>query len=344
MAYTSLLGQSSAHRELLERLTKVASTNVEVLISGPTGVGKELYAKFVHRNSARADAPFVAVNCGALPNDLFENELFGHASGAFTGARLQSDGLVIEAEYGTLFLDEVDSLPLPSQVKILRFIQEKEYRRLGDTRLRRANVRVIAATNIDLYSAAQRGAFREDLFFRLHVFPIEVPPLCKRPEDIPLLLSEYSARFAEEYNLPSVTFEDSTLRWLEVYSWPGNVRELVNCIQYLTCLQLGRPAELSDLPLLNFEVETEEEPEQPEQAAPGDRLVRNSFRNAKNEFVRQFEREYLMAALRCSGGNIAEAARVSGKARRAFFELMRKHQLNASDFAGKSTAAADADD
>lgn len=324
MLSAPLLGQSTAHCRLIEKLTKASATSAEVLISGPTGVGKEMYAQFVHRKSARCERPFVAVNCGALPNDLLENELFGHVRGAFTGARVQSQGLVAEAESGTLFLDEVDSLSLPSQVKLLRFIQNKEYRRLGDTRVRRANVRIIAATNTDLYAAVHAGRFREDLFFRLRVFPVEVLPLRQRPEDIPLLVREYARLYAEDYGLPAVRFHERTMRWLERYSWPGNVRELANCVHYLTCLQLDRPAELRDLPLLNFEEEDD--------SARAAAFLRRSFQEAKREMIEDFERDYLTGALRASAGNIAEAARLSGKARRAFFELLRKYDIKASDY------------
>ncbi|MGH8559594.1 MAG: sigma-54 factor interaction domain-containing protein, partial [Methylococcales bacterium] len=170
-----LIGKSDKHCALLATINKIAVTDAEVLISGPTGVGKELYARFLHQASRRYGASFVAINCGAFPPDLFENELFGHVGGAFTGARPHSEGLVCEAEGGTLFLDEVDSLSLPCQVKLLRFIQEKEYRRLGETKLRRANIRIAAATNINLYEAVRNGRFREDLYFRLRVVPLEVP-------------------------------------------------------------------------------------------------------------------------------------------------------------------------
>src|SRR5690242_2056168 len=160
-----LVGTSVVHTALVEKLQKVAPTDAEVLITGPTGVGKELYANYIHQHSARAKASLVAVNCGGLPVELLENELFGHVGGAFTGARPQSDGLVAAAEGGTLFFDEIDSLPLPCQVKLLRFLQEKEYRRLGETRLRRANVRIVAATNADLVAAVHTKSFRQDLFF-----------------------------------------------------------------------------------------------------------------------------------------------------------------------------------
>jgi DNA-binding NtrC family response regulator len=317
-AAVGLVGSSAVHRTLLERLAKFALTDAEILITGPTGVGKELYARYTHRQSPRAKAAFVAVNCGAIPDSLLENELFGHVGGAFTGARPQSEGLVAAAEGGTLFLDEIETLSAAGQVKFLRFIQEREYRRLGEPRLRRANVRFIAATNADLLAAVQTGRFRQDLFFRLRVIPIEVPALSKRPQDIPPLINEYIEYYGELYGLPPVTLSNAALERLKSYAWPGNVRELENCVQYLTCFQLSQQVQPVDLPLL-----TAEETNQ----GAGD--ATQSFQKAKQELVSLFERDYLEDALRRSGGNIAEAARASGKARRAFFELMRKHGVRA---------------
>jgi two-component system, NtrC family, response regulator GlrR len=317
-AAVGLVGSSAVHRSLLERLSKFALTDAEILITGPTGVGKELYAQYTHRQSPRAKAPFVPINCGAIPDSLLENELFGHVGGAFTGARPQSEGLVAAAEGGTLFLDEIDTLSSVGQVKLLRFIQEREYRRLGEPRTRRANVRFIAATNQDLVAAVQGGRFRQDLFFRLRVIPIEVPALWKRPEDIMPLVNEYIEHYAQLYDLPAITLSAVALSRLKTYLWPGNVRELENCVQYLTCLQLGQPIQVEDLPLLN--------PEESEQTADDATL---SFQKSKQELVNLFERDYLEGALRRSHGNIAEAARASGKARRAFFELMRKHGVKA---------------
>lgn len=250
MGDAELIGNSAAHRQLLETLSKVARTDAEVLISGPSGVGKELYAKYVHQCSPRRQAAIVPVNCGALPADLIENELFGHVGGAFTGARPSSEGLVAAAEGGTLFLDEVDSLTLVSQVKLLRFLQEKEYRRLGETRVRRANVRIISATNADLLAAVRQGRFREDLFFRLRVVPIEIPALHQRPEDIVELLRAFTQKASDEYGVPSVEFSEAALSRLKNYEWPGNIRELENCVDFVTCLQLQRPVEPQDLPLL----------------------------------------------------------------------------------------------
>ena len=319
MACVAMVGCSDVHQRLLEQLTKFALTDAEILITGATGTGKELYAGFVHRQSPRAKAAFVPVNCGAIPDQLLENELFGHVGGAFTGAQPRTEGLVATAEGGTLFLDEVDTLSLAGQVKLLRFIQQKEYRRLGETRLRRADVRFIAATNADLLAAVKAGRFREDLFFRLRVIPIDIPPLWKRRDDIEPLIDQYAAYYAELYRVTPVTFDAGALERMKTYSWPGNIRELENCVQYLTCLQLDRTVHAEDLPLLNVE----------EQDAPAGVASGLSFQEAKRELVTMFEREYLEEALRRSGGNIAEAARASGKARRAFFELMRKHGIKA---------------
>ncbi|HEY9283680.1 MAG TPA: sigma-54 dependent transcriptional regulator [Pyrinomonadaceae bacterium] len=322
MSFT-LIGRSPAHRELLEKISKIAPTDAEVIISGPSGVGKELYARHIHRCSERRQAAFVPVNCGALPTDLFENEFFGHVGGAFTGARAQSEGLVAEAENGTLFLDEIDSLSPASQVKLLRYLEDGEYRRLGETRIRRSHVRVVAATNADLGAAMREGRFREDLFFRLRVVPIEVPPLRERREDIPLLLASFVSCYARLYGLPRIVFSPEATRALTTYDWPGNIRELKNCVRYLTCLRLESPVRPHDLSLLG------NAPERPPAAAAAANTCASerTMKEAKRELVTRFEREYLEAALRQSNGNIAQAARASGKPRRAFFELMRKYGI-----------------
>lgn len=318
-----LVGASAAHKQLLAMLDKVAPTDAEVLICGPTGVGKELYASYLHRQSARAAAPFVPVNCGGLPVDLIENELFGHVGGAFTGAKSQSSGLVAAADGGTLFLDEIDSLPQASQSKLLRFLQDKAYRRLGDTRLQRANVRIVAATNIDLMSAVRAQSFREDLFFRICVVPLKVPALAERPDDIPPLIEAFIERCSDTYKLPRIVLRPETLARFKSYGWPGNVRELENCIKYLTCLQLTRPVDLYDLPLLTETEMAEEKPSLEGLAKVG------TLKAVKRDLVNEFERSYLESALRNSGGNITAAAQSSGKPRRAFFELMRKRGVTA---------------
>jgi two-component system, NtrC family, response regulator GlrR len=349
MVQKSLMGESAEHQQILEKLSKIAATDAEVLISGPTGVGKELYARYVHQSSPRNKAEFVPVNCGALPADLLENELFGHVGGAFTGARPRSEGLVAAAEGGTLFLDEVDSLALICQVKLLRFLQEKEYRQLGETRIRRANVRIITATNRDLLAAVRDGWFREDLFFRLRVVPIEVPALRDRSSDIPLLVKEYVSRYAEAYKLPQITFSDTALERLTSYAWPGNIRELENCVNYLTCLQLNRPILATDLPLLHL-AENAQTNEPRNSIANGGRdwpvtnanpdLTTMPYTDAKRDLVDQFEYSYVEGALLRSKGNIAQAARESRKPRRVFFEMMRKHGMKAADYMVKTDATA----
>ncbi len=323
MEVVEFVGKSRAHLRLVETLDRVAGTDAEVLISGPSGVGKELYARYLHQRSARFGAPFVAVNCGTLSGDLLENELFGHVAGAFTGARDHCDGLVAAAQGGTLFFDEVDTLPPVSQAKLLRFIQEKEYRRLGDRHLRRADVRFVAATNVSLDEAVHAGRFREDLFFRLRVVPVDVPPLRARPEDIAPLTDRFIRRYAELYRLRPVVIGARARQRMEQYLWPGNIRELENCIRYLTCVQIAHEIEPGDLPLLRSS----------ETAASTDQ---GNFSQAKHAVVEKFERERLEEALRRSAGNIAQAARAEGKARRAFFELLRRHNIDANDFRVKS--------
>ncbi|RKH44858.1 sigma 54-interacting transcriptional regulator [Corallococcus llansteffanensis] len=316
-----ILGRSRTHVRLLDMVSAAATHDVEVLIQGPSGVGKELYARLIHERSQRAAHAFIPVNCGALPAELFENELFGHQSGAFTGARTRTQGLVAEAEHGTLFLDEVDALPLSAQVKLLRFIQQKEYRPLGASRMQHSDVRIIAATNTDLLQEARAGHFRFDLFFRLRVVPLEVPPLSERPEDIAPLLEHFLLRYAAEYGRPTVTFSDAALERLYTYPWPGNVRELENCARFLLCAHGGARVDVSDLPLL---------PEPRREPPPADAVVpawREPFQEAKRRVVEAFERAYLQESLVAHAGNIAAAARASGKHRRAFFELMRRHGL-----------------
>lgn len=318
-----LVGRSPAHRQLVEQLSRVALTDAEVLITGPTGTGKELYARLVHEQSKRAGHAFVPVNCGSLSHELLENELFGHVGGAFTGAKPKTTGLVQEAEHGTLFLDEINSLSIPCQIKLLRFLQDREYRRLGEVRLQRADVRIVAATNVDLVELLERGEFRADLYFRLRVVPVYVPPLCERPDDIELLIDELSREAAAHYGLDRIMLSPAALAAMSRYSWPGNVRELQNCVRCLTCLQLKRPIQPADLPLL---------PKVPNEAsgpkeAPALHAER-PLREAKRELVSSFERRYVEAALTKTNGNVSRAAERSGKTRRVFFELMRKYDID----------------
>ena len=327
-------GCSAAYRAILETLNKVATTDAEVLIVGPSGVGKELYANFLHNHSRRNRCKLVPVNCGSLSGELIENQLFGHVSGAFTGATTRRDGLIAEADGGTLFFDEVDSLSVPSQIKLLRFLQDKQYRCLGENRLRQADVRIVAATNTCLETAVREGRFRKDLFFRLRVVPLTIPPLKQRPDDIIELLSYFIRRAAAEYVLPAIELSDDALIRLRRYEWPGNIRELENCVEYLTCLQLPREIQPQDLPLLDQGLLASPDSRQ-------DELVNlylssdddgDAFQSVKQRLVDRFEKQYIDRALQVTNGNVSAAARMSGKNRRALTELMRKHQIDPDDY------------
>lgn len=319
-----LAGCSTQHLAILEKLNKVAPTDAEVLIIGPSGVGKELYAEYIHEHSHRKANRFVPVNCGSLSSELIQNELFGHVSGAFTGARAQAEGLVKEAEGGTLFLDEVDSLDTPCQIKLLRFLQDKQYRRMGENHLRQSNIRIIAATNTNLENAVTQNYFRKDLFFRLRVVPIQVPALKKRPEDIPELLTLFIEKCAHKYQTPKITVSNEAIQCLIAYDWPGNIRELENCVAYLTCLQLEHPIEVDELQLLNEAVtQSETQP----------LLIENdTLQSSKRKLIINYEREYIDKILKKTNGNVSAAARLAGKDRRALFELMRKYEIKPDEY------------
>ncbi len=237
-----LIGESPRFREELRKVRLVASCDVEVLLSGPTGTGKELCARAIHYLGQRADRPFVAVNCGALPLELVENELFGHRGGAFTGAAAAAPGLVQEAEQGTLFLDEIDTLAPMAQVKLLRFLQEREYRPLGSTRMQRADVRVIAATNSEPEGAVETGRLRRDLFYRLSVVQVRLPSLAERREDLPSLAQHFLARSNRRFGRSVEGFSPGALQALAVHSWPGNVRELQHVVERAVVLSDGARA------------------------------------------------------------------------------------------------------
>jgi len=307
----SILGQSPALLAQLAKLPLVAGCDANVLISGETGTGKELFARAIHYLSQRTAGPFVAVNCGAIPTELVENELFGHEAGAYTTAVTAQNGLLREASKGSLFLDEIDTLSPALQVKLLRFLQDKEYRPLGTSKPRQADVRIIAASNTPLEEAMRTGRFRRDLYYRLSVLSLELPPLRDRPEDIPLLGRHFLGKYAAEFQRPARDFAPGAIQPLLTQSWPGNVRELENVIQRAVLLCDTAAVEAHDLDL----------PAKPRKS--GD----TSFKRLKAEAVRQFERQYLSTLLEEHHGNISAAARAAGKNRRAFWELLRKHQL-----------------
>jgi PAS domain S-box-containing protein len=246
--FENIITQSKKMKAIFKVIERVASTTSSVLISGESGTGKELIAKAIYANSDRKDKPFVSVNCGAIPENLLESELFGHVKGSFTGAIRDHIGLIETADKGTIFLDEVGDIPLNLQVKLLRFLQEGEARRVGDTRVRKYDVRIICATNRKLEQAVKDGLFREDLYFRLNVIPISIPPLRERMEDIPLLANHFMQRLCDEHNRGVSGISSRALKTLMDYSWPGNVRELENTIEYAVHLtDEGQPIRVTQL-------------------------------------------------------------------------------------------------
>ncbi|MDD5388409.1 MAG: sigma-54 dependent transcriptional regulator [Gallionellaceae bacterium] len=317
-----LIGNSPVFREMLEILHKIAGYDATVLISGETGSGKELAARAIHYLSARRDKPFIPVNCGALPDHLIENELFGHNRGAYTDARESQAGLIAQAEGGTLFLDEVDALSPKAQVSLLRFLQDGQYRPLGSSRTESAQVRVLAASNVELEQQVEEGHFRADLLFRLNVMELPVPPLRARGGDIELLARHFIAEAACRYKVPSKELHPDTLEWLASQPWPGNIRELQNRIQ--------REFLLADGPLLRIRapVLSNERRRQPDRRhGISDTL---NFNEAKQNMLQAFERSHLLRLMRECAGNVSQAARMAGKERRALGKLLKKYQIEAN--------------
>ena len=310
-----LIGESPTFLDQMEKIPQIAACEANVMITGETGTGKELYAQAIHYCSARAGRPFMPVNCGAIPGDLVENELFGHERGAFTSAVTLQTGLVEEANGGTLFLDEIDCLPAFAQVKLLRFLQEKEYRPLGSARMRQADVRVIAASNVNLEEAVGNGKVRQDLFYRLNIISLTLPPLRERLEDIPLLARHFLEKYSREMNKETSDIQSDALQILMAHGWPGNVRELEHAIERATVLCTGPSIRGSDLILASTSVTRGQ-----------------SLREVKATQIARFEKGYIQALLRACRGNISKAARVAQKNRRAFWQLIQKHHIDVESF------------
>lgn len=310
-----IVGESPAFLRILEQLPKMASTDTTVLLTGETGTGKEVIARAIHYHSPRRGQPFIPVNCGALPDHLLENELFGHAKGAFTDASSNEKGLLAEAEGGTLFLDEIDALSAAAQVKLLRVLQDREYRPLGSAKSRKANVRIITATNADLLRRVHAGRFREDFYYRLHLLCLHLPPLRERNVDIALLAHHFLRQYEQRHGKEKLSLAPGAVRKLMVYPWPGNVRELEGVIQRAVILCAAPILQPEDLEL-------------PTDAEQSVTPVNGSLRAAKNQLLGQFERGYLIDLLTAHEGNVTRAAQQAGKERRAFQRLLRKHEVD----------------
>ena len=308
----AIITRSPSMEDLLRQARLVAESDASVLIYGESGTGKELLARAIHRASRRAEKPFVAVNCGAIPGDLLESELFGHARGAFTGAIQAHKGLFQAADGGTLFLDEIGDMPLPLQVKLLRVLQEGEVRPVGATQSIPVDVRMISATHRDLDAHRVSGQFREDLYYRLNVVSLKLPPLSERREDIPLLAAYILRKLAERYRKPVPALAPDAMSLLVAAPWPGNVRQLVNLLEQAVALT-------------------------PTTVIPAS-LVQNALKEDASALVpfeearKSFEREYLVRLLKITGGNVTQAAQLAKRNRTEFYKLLQRHGIEASLF------------
>lgn len=307
-----IIGDSSEMRRILDTIRRVARTDVTVLISGESGTGKELVARAIHANSPRHLRPFVVINCGAIPENLFESELFGHEKGSFTGAHTQRKGRLETGEGGTVFLDEIAELSGPIQVKLLRVLQERQLERVGGRELIPLDVRIVAATNRDLKQATLEGRFREDLYYRLAVVNIQIPPLRERLEDMRVLATSLLDRYSAEYKVRVRRFSADALTTMDEYSWPGNVRELENRIKRAVIMAEGRKITAADLELAGKSVHH----------------PTRSLKAARNEV----ERRLLVEALQRHRGNISRASEDVQLSRPAFHELLAKHSIRADEF------------
>ena len=315
-----LVGHSPSFVAEMEKIPAIAKCDASVLISGETGTGKELFARAIHYLSPRASRPFIPFSCGAVPVELVENELFGHTQGAFTSANGSRSGLIREGEGGTLFLDEIDCLPLAAQAKLSRFLEAREYRQLGSTKIQRADVRVISATNIDLEQAVKEGRFRQDLYYRLNVIPVKLPSLRQRRDDIPALASYFLVKYSAEVHKQIRELSPEALERLLTHDWAGNVRELKHVIERAVIFATGPVIQGAEIVLPRAESANQDQ----------------SFRAMKSMVIAQFEKDYLRELLQVHGGNVSKAARAAKKNRRAFWELIRKHRVDLRGFGEKT--------
>ena len=314
----SIVFESKIMADVMEMAALVAETDVSVLVTGPTGSGKEVIARAIHNASKRRDKPFIAVNCGAIPEQLLESELFGHEKGAFTGASLRHEGLFQAANGGTIFLDEIGDMPLPLQVKLLRVLQDFEVRPVGATRTFPIDVRLISATHRNLEQAVADGDFREDLYYRLKVVPLDIPDLMDRPDDIPALTDHFLERFARQNKTEKKSFSADSMKYLAKMSWPGNVRQLINVVELCATLSKSKTIALGLV-----------------KKAIQDKPVEiQTLKEAKQDF----EKKYLVSVMRISHGQVANAARIAGRNRTEFYKLLNQYNIEPDDFRNKNTS------
>ncbi len=318
LGFGQLVGRHPAFLSVLGQIERCGANDAPVLFTGETGTGKELCARVTHLLSRRSRGPFIPVDCGALPDHLFENEVFGHARGAYTDARNEQKGLVALAEHGTLFLDEIDSLSLTAQSKVLRLLQEHTYRPLGSESFKQADVRIITATNRNLEELVEQKSFRSDLFFRINVLRVRLPALRQRHSDIQILSRHFIEEICRGAKLPRKVLSQAAAQKLDQYDWPGNIRELYNIMQRAVLYAPGTQISAAEIDL---------HPAAPAHERGVREAICDRFRNAKLRAIQCFEQSYVEQMMDKHGGNITQAAREAGKDRRAFGRLAKKYRI-----------------
>ncbi|WP_347273276.1 sigma-54 dependent transcriptional regulator [Candidatus Kuenenia sp.] len=310
--FNPIIGKSKQMLEILELVSRVSKTDCNVIIYGESGTGKELIARAIHQNSNRANEPFIATNCGAIPEGLLENELFGHIRGAYTDAHESKEGLFAQADKGSIFLDEISNTSMIFQIKLLRVLQEREIKPVGSTKNRKINVRIIAASNTDLQKAVSEGTFRDDLFYRIHVMPVYLPPLRQRKDDIPLLATYFITEFCKALKKDPLGFSPAALQRMLLYDWPGNIRELRNKIEHAAIVANKNNIE-------------------PEDIFPERNTTTNVFHSYKDAKER-FEREYIENLLKANNGNVTNASKMASRYRADIYKLIKKYNINPEDY------------
>ena len=309
----NIIGRSEAMKRVFDAVALAAETGSNVFISGESGTGKGLVAKALHQLSERRDKPFVSINCAAIPSTLLESELFGFEKGAFTGANASKKGLFVQAESGIIFLDEISEIPLAMQGKLLKALEEKEFYPLGAHKTVKVDIRIVSASNKDIEKEVEQGNFRGDLFYRVHVIPIKIPPLRERKEDIPLLAEHFLNKVAGKLKKPVKSISPPAMQKLMVHSWPGNVRELENIIECAVVMS------------------TEDVISEEMIILPGQEIGEHAFKPLK-ESKQDFERRYLVQLMKISRGNVSQASKLAGKYRADLYELLEKYSINPLDF------------